>query len=344
MKTEEREREPRRPVVRGAAALAFLMALVTPLLAAAQVIKLAILVPDGSVWDKELHRMGSEWEKESGGEVKLRIYPGGVAGDEGDVLRKMRIGQLDAATLTTGGLGEIEPSFFVFSTPLFFESYEELHYVRERLAPILVERLRNAGYELLSWGHAGWMHVFSTQAVRSVEDVKRLKIFVPAGDEQMIQWWKRNGFRPVPLAVTDILTGLQTGMIDVYPATPLAALSLQWFRQTPYMHGLGLAPLLGATVMSRRSWERIDAGVRPRLGAAARAMGVRLEDEIPRQDASAVEEMSRRGLTVIRDFDEADWEGAAAALAESMAEMRVPRDIYEMALEARREFRAGAGR
>jgi TRAP-type transport system periplasmic protein len=331
--------ELRRP--RLLAGLALAMAFLAPA-ARAQVVKLAILVPDGSIWDKELARMGSEWGEESGGAVKLRIYPGGVAGDEGDVLRKMRIGQLDAATLTTGGLGEIEPSFYVFSIPLFFESYEELFYVQKKLEPLLVERLRAAGYELLSWGQGGWIHVFSTREVKSVEDTKRLKIFVPTGDDRMLQWWKRNGFHPVPLAVTDILTGLQTGMIDLYPATPLTALSLQWFRQTPYMHGLGLAPLVGATVVSRRSWERVDRATRPKLLEAARRMESRLEEEIPKQDASAVEEMSRRGLTVVRDFDKADWQEAARVLAETMAELRVPRDVYEMALAARREFRAGA--
>lgn len=330
---------PRRLLLLAGFALA--VALFAPA-ARAQVVKLAILVPDGSVWDKELARMGSEWSQESGGAVKLRIYPGGVAGDEGDVLRKMRIGQLDAATLTTGGLGEIEPSFYVFSIPLFFESYEELFYVKRKLAPLLVERLRAAGYELLSWGQGGWIHVFSTQEVKSVEDTKRLKIFVPTGDDRMLQWWKRNGFHPVPLAVTDILTGLQTGMIDLYPATPLTALSLQWFRQTPYMHALGLAPLVGATVVSHRSWQGIDEATRPKLLEAARRMEARLDEEIPKQDASAVEEMSRRGLTVVRDFDKADWEEAARVLADTMAEFRVPRDVYEMALAARSEYRAGA--
>jgi TRAP-type C4-dicarboxylate transport system substrate-binding protein len=324
------------------AGLGLALALIAPALAEAQVVKLAILVPEGSVWDKELRRMGSEWERETDGDVKLRIYPGGVAGDEGDVLRKMRIGQLDAATLTTGGLGEIDPAFFVFSIPLFFESYEELYYVQRKLAPVLEERLRKGGYELLSWGQGGWMHVFSTREVRSVEDVKQLKIFVATGEDEMIQWWKRNGFHPVPLAVTDILTGLQTGMIDVYPATPLAALSLQWFRQTPYMHALGLAPLVGATIVSARSWNRIDPEHREALREAAGKMETRLEDEIPRQDASAVEEMSQRGLTVVRDFDRANWEEAAGVLAETMAGGRVPRDIYDLALEARQEFREGA--
>jgi TRAP-type C4-dicarboxylate transport system substrate-binding protein len=326
-----------------AAVAAWSAAVLVVSVAGAGVIKLATLVPEGSVWDKELRRAGAEWQEQTAGRVTLRVYPGGVAGDEPDVLRKMRIGQLDAATLTTGAIGDIEPSFFVFSIPLFFDSYEELHYVRDQLAPLLEERLSKQGFELLSWGQAGWLHVFSTREVRSVEDVKRLKIFVASGEETMSKWWKDNGFHPVPLAVTDILTGLQTGMIDVYPATPLAALTLQWFRQTPYMHALGLAPLMGATIVTRRSWQQLSAADQESLLASGRAMAARLDEEIPRQDRAAIEEMKKRGLTVVTDFERRDWEEAARTLADTMARLRVPTDVYEKAREAREAFRERQG-
>ncbi|MDX1501629.1 MAG: TRAP transporter substrate-binding protein DctP [Thermoanaerobaculia bacterium] len=320
--------------------------LLLPLLAAppagAAVIKLATLVPDGSVWEKALSRMGSEWREATAGRVQLRIYPGGVAGDEGDVLRKMKIGQLHAATLTSGGLGEIDPAFNVFTIPLFFDSYEELFHVTRELEPLLVRRLEERGYRFLNWGHAGWIHVFSTRRVVEIDDLRQLKIFVGASDDKMAQWWKENGFRAVPLSVTDILTGLQTGMIDVYPATPLAALSLQWFRQTPYMHGLGLAPLVGATVVTERAWERIDEADRRALLTSAESVEARLEKEIPGQDSQAIEEMSKRGLTVVREYDEGAWREAAETFASTMVKLRVPQEIYDRAVAARDAYRGRA--
>lgn len=314
--------------------------------AAAVTVKLATLVPDGSVWDKELKRMGSEWRRDTGGRVELRVYPGGVAGDEGAVVRKMRLGVLDAATMTVGGLSDIDPAFSVFNIPLFFDSYDELFHVVKALEPVLVERLRAQGFELLGWGHAGWIHVFSTQRISSLADLKKLKMFVGAGDSEMTQFWKRSGFRAVPLSSTDILTGLKTGMIDVYPATPLAALSFQWFRDTPYMHGLGIAPLVGATVFTARTWARLEPADQKALVAGARRVEKNLETEIPAQDSTAVAEMEQRGLSVVEDFDPAEWQAEADAFARTMVEIKVPREIYDAALAARDDYRRqqGSGR
>ncbi|MGB5999995.1 MAG: TRAP transporter substrate-binding protein DctP, partial [Thermoanaerobaculia bacterium] len=125
---------------------------------AATVIKLATLVPDGSVWDKALKEMGADWKESSDGRVTLRIYPGGVAGDEPDVVRKMRIGQIQAASLTVTGLSEIDPAFKVFTIPLFYDSYEELLFVLEAMEPYLAAKLEARGFVFVHWGHAGWVH------------------------------------------------------------------------------------------------------------------------------------------------------------------------------------------
>ena len=215
-------------------------------------IKLATLVPGGSVWDKALKSMGSGWKRETEGRVSLRIYPGGVAGDEPDVLRKMRIGQLHAGTFTVRGLIEIDDSFEALAIPLFYDSYDEFFYVLRKVEAELRKRTRAKGYELIQWGHGGWVHVFSAKPVASVDDLRKLKLFVSAGDDKVVQWWRGRGFRPVALAMTDIMTGLHTGMIELLPTTPLAALSLQWFRHTPYMLDVPLTPLIGATVISNR--------------------------------------------------------------------------------------------
>ena len=217
----------------------------------ANVVKLATLVPDGSVWDKVLKGMGAEWGTATQGRVVLRIYPGGVAGDEPDVVRKMRIGQIHAAALTITGLSEIDESFRLFSIPMFFQSYSELFQVLDRLEPRLRQKLDAKGFVLLNWGHGGWVHFFTRTPVQSVDELKKLKIFVWAGDDRSAQMWKANGFNPVPLAATDILPALQTGMIDALPSPPLAANLLQWFRQARYMADIGLGPLAGALVFTK---------------------------------------------------------------------------------------------
>ena len=321
----------------------FYLSLVPGTHAKSSTIKLATLVPEGSIWDKALREMGDAWRRSSSGSVALRIYPGGVAGSETDVLRKIRIGQLHAGALTAVGLESLDDAFKVLTIPLFFDSYEEFFYVLKGLAPELERRLEAQGFVLLHWGHGGWVHFFSRRPMRTIDDLRSLKIFVTAGQEDMVGWWQENRFQPVALSPTDIMTGLQTGMIDVLPTTPLAALSLQWYRQTPYMHEMGLAPLTGATIISKRAWDSLDSGVKRQLRAAALEVEKKLQEEIPQQDDRAVTEMEARGLEVAASEDLAKWQQAAEGFANSMRGGMVPESIYDRAVALRREFRQGQG-
>jgi TRAP-type C4-dicarboxylate transport system substrate-binding protein len=307
--------------------------------AAPRVVKLATLVPDGSVWDKILKEMGAEWQQATEGRVTLRVYPGGVAGDDPDVVRKMRIGQLHAGALTVTGLTDLDPAFSVFAIPLFFESYEELFYVLEKMQPVLNARLEEKGFILLHWGHAGWVHVFSRHPVRRPEDLRKQKMFVWAGSDETVQRWKDNGFRPVALAATDMMTGLQTGMIDALPTTPLVSLSLQWFRQVPHMADLGLGPLIGATVVTKRAWNAISAEDRAAIEDAARLAEERLEAEIPDQDSTAVEEMQARGLEVTEIESLEEWKAIAARFISLVEGGQVPQEILDLAVAEREAFR-----
>lgn len=308
--------------------------------AAATTIKLATLVPDGSIWDKALREMGHQWKQKTEGRVALRIYAGGVAGSESDILRKMRIGQLHAATLTVTGLEEIDPAFAVLSMPLFYDSFEEYLHVLDGLSSRLEAKLEAKGYFLLNWGHGGWVRFFSRAPIRGIEDLRKQRIYVTAGADVMFSMWRENGFRPVALAPTDIMTGFQTGMIDVVATTPLAALSLQWYRQASFMQETGLAPLGGATIIKQREWNKIDGADRKLLLADALHLEAYLRTEIPAQDLIAIEEMSKRGLTVIPADPSAEWASVAKRLAESMRGKLVPAEFYDAAKALRDEYRS----
>jgi len=305
------------------------------------VVKLATLVPDGSVWDKVLKGMGAEWSNATQGRVSLRIYPGGVAGDEPDVVRKMRIGQIHAAALTIAGLSEIDDSFRVFAIPMFFDSYPELFQVTDRMGPEFRQRLEAKGFVLLNWGHGGWVHFFTRTPVNSVDELRKLKIFVWAGDDRSVQMWKANGFNPVALAATDILPALQTGMIDALPSPPLAANLLQWFRQAPNMADIGLGPLAGGLVITKSAWSKISAADQQAILAACKKAEQRLEREIPGQDSSAVAEMKKRGLNVVHITPQnaGPWRATAQSFAAQMRDKVVPKDILDMAEKERDAYR-----
>ncbi len=317
-----------------------------PARAQASVVKLATLVPEGSVWDKALRDMGAEWSSTTQGRVSLRVYPGGVAGDEPDVVRKMRIGQLQAAAITTAGLASIDPSFNVFNVPMFFTSYPELYATLDKLEPVLRQRLDAKGFVLLSWGHGGWVYFFTKQPISDVTGLRKSKMFIWAGDDRMVGVWKARGFNPVPLAATDIMTGLQTGMIDAYPTTPLLGLTLQWYRQTPNMVGMGMAPLVGGLVMSKTAWARLPEADRAKVQSACDRMEKRLEVDVPRQDTTAVGEMQKRGLHVnlVTGSNAVEFRQVAEEFASSLAGIRIPPDVLALARKERDAFRARAAK
>jgi TRAP-type C4-dicarboxylate transport system substrate-binding protein len=282
--------------------------------------------------------MAAEWNQATGGRVSLTVFGGGSQGDEPTVLRKMRLDALQAASLTGVGLGTIDASFNVFDVPFFFESYDELNEVTEKLTPEISKRVEAKGFVLLNWGHGGWTQLFTKKPIVTVADLKKAKLYTSAGNDRMVQWFKANGFEPRAMAMTDIMTGLTTGMVEAVPTTPLAALLFQWYRQTPNMLDIGLAPVVGATVMTRKAWNAVPEADRPKLRAAALGVQKRLQDDVPKQDAAAVAEMTKRGL-VVTQASAPEWRREIDALAKTMRGEMVPPDMFDLAVKARDNYR-----
>ena len=301
-------------------------------------IKLATVVPEGSVWDKNLKQMAEEWKQATGGRVTVTIFGGASQGDEATVLRKMRLDALQAASFTAVGLGSIDAAFNVFDVPFFFESYDELNDVTAKLTPTIAKRLDAKGFVLLNWGHGGWTQLFTKRPVRTLADLKTIKLYTSAGNDRMVQWFKANGFQPRAMAMTDIMTGLTTGMIEGLPTPALAAQLFQWYRQTPYMLDIGLAPVVGASIITKKAWNAIPAADRPKLLESAAGVEKRLQADVPKQDQAAVAELMKRGVTVTK-ANGAEWRTEADALSKTMRGEMVPPDIFDLATKARDEYR-----
>ena len=303
-------------------------------------LRLGTILPANSVWDRALRQMAADWQEATDGRVRLQVR--GTTGDEATIIRRMRLNNPQVAALTLPGLTEVDESFNVFGIPFFFASDAEAVHVLEALTPLYRDKLAERGLVLLGWGHGGWAHIFSAHPIRSIPDLQKAKLYTSAGDDGMVQWYKENGFQPVPLELTDVLMGLNTGLIDAYPSPPYGALVFQWYRQTSHMLDIPLSPVFGATVMTERAWARIDEADRAALLAAAAEMQAFLFDEVPRQDEEAVAEMQKRGLTLssVGEPEVALLRAIVDTLTATWRGDRVPADIYDAALAARSAFRA----
>ncbi|HJO38401.1 MAG TPA: TRAP transporter substrate-binding protein DctP [Vicinamibacterales bacterium] len=331
--------------VRFVAAMALIVAAATAVVGAqrgGQRIRIGTVVPDGSLWDETLQFMAQEWRRVSDGGVRVQIFAGGALGDEIEMVRKVRQGQLQAVALSSVGLSRIDQGVSCLQIPLLIESYAELDYVRDRIAPTLEARIEARGFKVLNWADGGWVHAFTKDAAHTPDDLRRTKLFVSAGDPESESLYKSFGFNVVPLSLVDLVTSLQTGMIDAVPMVPLFAQLQELHRLTPHMLGVRVLPLIGGTVMSARVWGRLPAEHRSAMLDAAHRAGSELRSEIRQMDEDSVAEMSKRGLTV-NTPDAATRRAWTQEMAEVYPRLRgdyCPADIYDEVLSLRDEYRA----
>jgi TRAP-type C4-dicarboxylate transport system substrate-binding protein len=304
-------------------------------------VKMATLAPTGSEWHRILREMGDRWKRESGGRVSLVLYPGGVAGDDANVVQKMRLGTIQGAALTTTGLEEVDRSILALQVPMMFGSWEEIDFVRGAMSAHFEKVYAEKGFRILDWVDAGWVQFFTKTPVRTPEDLKALKLFAWAGDAEVIQFWKSAGFHPVPLPSTEIATALQTGLVTALPTTPQIAVLLQFSNHLRNMTEVRWAAFFGAIVVRGETWERVPADARPALLAAARDAGRLLRELTRRSEPRDVAAMEKRGMTVLR-LDAAQtrvWRQAAESVYPQLSRSYVPAADFEEAMRLRDEYR-----
>jgi len=294
-------------------------------------IKMATLAPKGSPWHEVLMKMGREWKEITDGKVRVKIYPDGVAGDEDAMIRKMRIGQFQAAALTFNGIAYIDPSVNAFAIPMLYDNYEQLDIVRDIVEGEIRRRIEANGFILLAWADVGWIRFFSTKPLRTPEDLKKMKIFTWAGDEVALRMWKNAGYRAVPLQPVDILTGLQTGLINAFSSPPFGALSSQWFGIANHMLDLPFAPFTGGFVLDKKTWDNIPEEYKPDLIASADKVAKKIKDELRHGDQAFIDAMVEHGLIVHTANAETKtlWKETARTFYADLRGDFVPADIFD---------------
>jgi TRAP-type C4-dicarboxylate transport system substrate-binding protein len=306
-----------------------------------QTIKMASVAPLNSPWDNSLKKLAAEWFRISGGRIDVKIYPGGIAGSEDDMVRKMRIGTLNASAFTTVGLQSVHRDFIIMSMPLLFRSDAELDYTFENMKPYFEQKFREKGFTIVTWTTSGWTRFFSRHPVVYPEDLKSQVLAVTEGDAELTQVWRRLGFRVAPGNMNEVMTGLQNGMLDAFFSPPVAAAAYQWFALAKNMSTLDFAPLLVGVVVDNRTWDRVPASMRPELLKAADAVMKESYEEIKKVDEEALKLMTANGLKINKITPDAQkrWEEQITQGFEAIIGKSFSAEVYQLVKKHTADYR-----
>jgi TRAP-type transport system periplasmic protein len=299
-------------------------------------IKLGTLAPQGSTWHDLLREMAQRWEETSGGQVKLRIYAGGTQGSEGDMVRKMSVGQLQAAAISNVGMHDLAAEPAGLSVPFLFRDEAQMQCAFQKVRPELEAALAQRGLVAVQWSTIGAIHLFCDKPHKSPADMGDTKIWAWEGDPKSVEAYRAAGLKPVVLSSSDIVPSLQTGMIDCVPNVPLYILTTRLFERAPYMMDTAWSYMVGATLVRKDAWDKVPADLRPKLVAIAQELGAKVDAEVKRLNQDAVAAMQKQGLTIVPG-DVPAWRAAMEKTTPILRGGVVPAAFYDRLRAARDE-------
>jgi TRAP-type C4-dicarboxylate transport system substrate-binding protein len=271
-----------------------------PLFAGPVKIKVAAVTPEGSTWVNVLRDLASDIDNHTAGEVVMKIYAGGVSGDEVDVLRKMQVKRIDAAGFSGVGLGVILPEIRVLEAPLLFRSNAEIDVVRERLFDYFSTRFDQKGFVLLGFVEGGWVYLFSKQNLSEERIFRATKMWVWKGDRVAEMLLRNFGIRTTPLHVADVNTGLETGMIDSFYSPPLTAIAFQWHARVAYMLDYPMVDANAALLMTKRAFSALSPAHQLAVRSLALKHCRRLVELTRRDNREARLELKAQGIIFVQ--------------------------------------------
>ncbi|MBN1113704.1 MAG: TRAP transporter substrate-binding protein DctP [Oligoflexia bacterium] len=304
-------------------------------------IKFAVLAPEGSTWVNMLKEYNEQLIKDSRDKLELKIYPSGISGDEFDVIRKMKIGKIHSAGFTGNGLGQILPELRVLELPLLFSSYEETDYVTGKLKTHFEQQFAKKGYILLGWAEVGFVNLFSNTKLDSLKALEGIKMWAWEGDPLARELFCQLKIVPYPMPLTDVYTSLQTGLINAFYVSPLAAIAMQWFTKTKYMTTLKLTNATGAVLMSKKKFDKLKPDEQKLLKDSFWKFCQNLIKASRKDNEKSYETLKKNKITFV-DLNKDDYvkfEEISKKVWNALAGKLYSKKLLEEVLKYREEFR-----
>lgn len=274
------------------------LALASQTIAQHYIIKFATIAPERTTWYNVMKEYDAAVRKESGGRLGFQIYAGGVLGDEKAVLRKIRVGQLHAGGFTGVAMGEIAPRVRILDTPFLTRNYDEVDYLYQRFEKEFEQAFQQGGFVLLGWAEVGFVHVFTNTPINKPDDLKRIKLWTWEGDPVAETAFRALGISPIPVAFPDVLTSLQTGLIDAFYTPPYAAIQLQWHTRAKFMIETPISDAAGAVLIAKSYFDKLPADLQEILLRNGRQYLSKITQLAREDNRKAIEQIRKAGLTI----------------------------------------------
>ena len=300
------------------------------------IIKLATVAPEGTEYYNLLFEMGQRWQQETNGQIQLRIYPNGVVGGERDTIRKMRVGQIQASAMSSIGLAELTDQIQAFTLPMGFKNYDEIDRVKNVMFGDISEGLSQSGFKLLFLVDIGWVYWFSTEEISVPQDLMDAKIYTTGGDYVTVELFKKFGFNAIPVSETDILTSLQTGMINSMQTVPILSLSSGWSALMPNMLDLKWGAFVGAVIVDERVWKKIKPEHQKIMMNIAQDIGKKYQKSGREMEKKAIDVMQQYGMKIKKPSEEeiAIWNDFKDEITPDVIDTYLTNEIYEKVTSA----------
>jgi len=292
-------------------------------------LRIATLAPSGTPLTRAYAELDRELDRRTNGQVRIQLYAGGSAGDERTVVRKMRVGQLDGAVITTTGLGMLVPAVLVLEAPGVIQSYPQIDAVRRQLGPEFDALFERAGYTLVAWGDAGLIRLFSRQRIERPDDLRHVRPWVWRDSQVMIALMHAAGANGVPLGVPEVYPALQTGMVDTFMASSLTALASQWASRARFVSGQSGGILVGALVLRKDKLDSLPPEARVFILETARSHQSAFRIGARRPDDQAYRAIARRLTVVDTEAHRGEWEVVSARAREALVGRLYPRPLFD---------------
>ena len=309
----------------------------------AATLKIATLAPAGTTWMKEMKMGAKQIKQRTEGRVKLKFYPGGVMGNDQSVHRKIKIGQLQGGAFTPGGLAQVNTAIQALGLPMMFDTYAEIDYVRAKMEPLMKQATESSGFVILGISGGGFVRILARQPMRDLESIRASKVWIPEGDQVGQIVFKALGISPVALPISDVFTGLQTGLIETIAVNPTSAIAFQWHTSTSYMTETPISYVIGVLAVQKKAFDKLSAEdqaiVREEIGKVFSRL-----DVLNRSDnLAAIAALKQQGIEFVTPDpgEVVRWKSISdGAIDEMVASGIISADIVSQVREYLQSFRS----